>query len=124
MRITASYLNCDTCSQGKGGKEVAAYKGETGRNAFDRGKEHLAFLDKKCEKESVLWLHALHHHQGREDVPYAMRVTGAYRDSLDRQVTEQVHITNFRGPVWMNRKSEMGGVRVDREQYRRWGPNN
>ena len=40
---------------------------------------------------------------------------------LDRQVTERVNIENFQGPILMNRRNEMGGVRVDRMQYRRWG---
>ena len=36
---------------------------------------------------------------------------------------ERVQISNFKGPVLMNRKNEMGGVRVERMQYRRWGGN-
>ena len=54
-------------------------------------------------------------------VPYSMRVTGTYKDPLDRQIMERIQIQNFKGPVLMNRRSEMGGVRVDRMQYRRWG---
>ena len=50
-----------------------------------------------------------------------MRVTGGYKDSLDRQCMERVHITNFNGQVLMNRKNEMGGVRIERTQYIRWG---
>ena len=38
-----------------------------------------------------------------------------------RQVTERVNIENFQGAILMNRRNEMGGVRVDRVQYRRWG---
>ena len=38
---------------------------------------------------------------------------------LDRQVTERVNIENFQGPILMNRRNEMGGVRVDRMQCRR-----
>ena len=72
---------------------------------------------------SVLWLHPLHHHQGRVDVIYRMRTTGSYTDPLDRQLQERVNITNFKGPILMNRRNEMGGVRVDRQRYRRWGGN-
>ena len=50
-----------------------------------------------------------------------MRVTGGYKDSLDRQVMERVQISNWRGPIRMNQKNEMGGVMVERTQYRRWG---
>ena len=44
-----------------------------------------------------------------------MRVTGAFNDPLDRQIMERIQIQNFKGPVLMNRRSEMGGVRVDSE---------
>ena len=40
---------------------------------------------------------------------------------LDRQVHREVNIENFQGAILMNRRNEMGGVRVDRVQYRRWG---
>ena len=109
-------LWCDEC-----GEEVAVYKGETGRNAFCRGEEHLASLEAGDEDKSLLWLHSIHHHQSRQDVPYSMRVTGAFKEPLDRQLMERVQIQNFKGPVLMNRRSEMGGVRVERMQYRRWG---
>ena len=69
----------------------------------------------------MLRLHSIHNHQSRQDVNYSMRVTGAFNDPLDRQIMERIHIQNFRGPVLMNRRTEMGGVRVDRMQYRRWG---
>ena len=109
-------LWCEEC-----GERVAAYQGETGRNGYTRGREHLENLEAKNEDKSVLWLHSIYHHQRREDVEYSMRVTGGYKDSLDRQVMERVQISNFRGPVRINRKNEMGGVRVERTQYRRWG---
>ena len=52
-----------------------------------------------------------------------MRVIGVHNDSLDRQVTEGVNIANFGGEVLMNRRGELGGVRIERQQYRRWGAN-
>ena len=60
--------------------EVAQYKGETGKNGFERGKQHLKYLQKKDTKDSVLWLHSLHHHQGREDIKYSMSVTGIFKE--------------------------------------------
>ena len=71
---------------------VAAYEGEAIRNAYDRGKEHLAHLSKKSKENSVLWFHSLHHHSGREDIEYSMEVTGTFREPLDRQLTEKVNI--------------------------------
>ena len=50
-----------------------------------------------------------------------MRVTGSYNEPLDRQLMERVKIPNFKGPLLMNRRNEMGGLRVERMQYRRWG---
>ena len=60
---------------------------------------------------------------GGADVKFIIKVTGVHDDSLDRQVTEGVNISNFRGDVLMNRRGELGGVRIERQQYRRWGAN-
>ena len=46
-----------------------------------------------------------------------------HNDSLDRQVTEGVNVANFGGDVLMNRRGEFGAVRIERQQYRRWGAN-
>ena len=59
--------------------------------------------------------------KGREDVKYAMRVSGVYNEALDRQIMERVQISSFKRPILMNRKNEMGGIRVERTRYRRWG---
>ena len=72
--------------------------------------------------DSVLWLHSVHHHQSRVDVPFRMRITGSYFDPMDRQIQERVNITNFKGPILMNRRNEMGGVRVERTRHMRWAP--
>ena len=111
-------LRCQEC-----GDEVATYFGESGRNAYSRGKEHLEKLSSRDMDNSVLWLHSVHHHQGKEDVNYTMEVVRNYNEPLDRQIMEKVQISNFKGAVLMNRRNEMGGVRVERTQYRRWGSN-
>ena len=56
----------------------------------------------------------------RDEVAAYKGATGR-NDPLDRQIMEKIQIQNFKGPVLMNRRSEMGGVRVERMQYRRWG---
>ena len=43
--------------------------------------------------------------------------TGSYSNPLDRQLQERVNITSFKGPILMNRRNEMGGVRVERTRY-------
>ena len=83
---------------------MSQYKGETGKNNFERSKQHFKYLEKKDTKESVLWLHSLHHHQGRE-VPYSMSVTGSYMEPLDRQIMEKVQISRFEGDILLNRKN-------------------
>ena len=109
-------LWCDEC-----GIEVAAYYGESGRNAFSRGGEHLDNLALQDEDKSVLWAHSVHHHNSREDVKYMMKVSGMPSEPLDRQIMERIKISNFQGPALMNRRNEMGGIRVERMRYRRWG---
>ena len=109
-------LICEEC-----GDDICQYFGESGRNAYTRGTEHLANFQAQDENKSVLKLHSLHHHNGRGDVNFKMKVTGTHTSSLDRQVTERVNIENFRGQILMNRRNELGGVRIDRMQYRRWG---
>ena len=44
MESVTYSLCCDEC-----GEEVAVYKGETGRNAFSRGEEHLDYLEASDE---------------------------------------------------------------------------
>ena len=82
---------------------------------------NLSNKEAEDENKSVLKLHSIHHHNGRADINFSMKVTGLHSSSLDRQVTERVNIENFQGPILMNRRNEMGGVRVERMQYRRWG---
>ena len=108
-------LVCEEC-----GEDVCKYFGESGRNGFTRGGEHLSNQEAEDENKSILKLHSNHHHNGRP-VNFIMKVTDVHSSCLDRQVTEKVNIENFQGPILMNRRNEMGGVRVDRMQYRRWG---
>ena len=53
----------------------------------------------------------------------SVSVTRAFSSSLDRQVAEKVDISNFNKPVLMNRRNKMGGVKKERQKYRRWGGN-
>ena len=71
---------CEEC-----GDDVCQYFGESGRNAYTRGAEHLANIQAHDENKSVLKLHSLHHHNGRDNVNFTMKVTGTHTNSLDRQ---------------------------------------
>ena len=79
------------------GEEVAAYKGETGRDSYTRGLEHLESLENRNTDKSVIWLHSVHHHQGSVGVDYHMRVTRSHTSPLDRQCMEQTDISYFSG---------------------------
>ena len=101
--------------------EVAAYFGETGRYAYCRSGEHLDNLALQDEDKSILWANSVHHHNNRVDVKYMMKVSGMHKEPLDRQIMKRIKISNFQGPALMNRRNEMGGLRVERWKYRRWG---
>ena len=83
------------------------YIGETARNAFCRGKEHLKGLEKK-DKESVLYQHINeYHHNDFKEPPchqYKMSVTNCHNTTLDRLVTEAVKIDKSNKPT-LNRKT-------------------
>ena len=51
---------------------MAAYKGESGRNGFRQGEEHLDNKATKDEEKSILWAHSVQHHNSREDMVYMM----------------------------------------------------
>ena len=93
--------------------------GQLGRNGYSRGLEHWDNLNAKDEEKSVLWLHCKDVHQAREDVKLTLKVEGAYNEVLERRLMERVRISNFRGESLMNRSNEMGGIRVERSEYRR-----
>ena len=47
-----------------------------------------------------------------------------FEQLLDRQLMERIKISNqVKGKILMNKRTEMGGVRVERTQYKRWGGN-
>ena len=51
----------------------------------------------------------------------AMISKGGFEGEGEGGLMERVRISNFEGESLMNRRNEMGGIRVERTQYRRWG---
>ena len=88
------------------------YIGETGRNAYCRGREHLKGMERECS-ESVLVEHIRDHHGSDMSEPpchkFKMNVTSCHYTALDRLVTEAVKIDTSDRTV-MNRKQ---GFRVN-----------
>lgn len=87
------------------------YVGETSRNTFTRGKEHLKDMESRSDK-SVLWRHARDSHQGTVPV-YRCDVTEHFRnDALLRQVSEAVKINKEQHII--NTKNEWNFINIPR----------
>ena len=70
----AGYLvRCETCL--KAGK-LSTYAGETGRNGYSRGREHLDALRLE-DDENPLWKHCLVEHGGTK-AEFSMKVVGRF----------------------------------------------
>ena len=87
-------ITCETCQEA--GK-LTTYEGESGRNGYARGLEHLQGLQTKSIK-SPLWKHCLLEHGGQEAV-FKMQVVSSHSTCLDRQVHEMVRIGGSRANV-------------------------
>ena len=101
-------VRCKRCNE--------RYIGETARNAFTRGREHMNGIIKKS-KDSVFHLHNIEKHNGSGRVSdYEMKVTKVYSgDATKRQVSEAVQIQHAQGAV-MNRHDEWRQVKLPRIQ--------
>ena len=90
------------------------YKGETSKNGYTRGEQHMRTLIAKDEKNSPLWRHCKTVHGG-EVQDFEMSVTGTFKgDAMLRQITEAVQIQNTDDGKLMNTKSEWNMTRVPR----------
>ena len=82
------------------------YIGESSRNAYCRGKEHLLGLVKK-EEDSALYKHITDDHPESisDDAPYGyvMNVTGKFKSALTRQLAEAVKIDQSEKPLLNSR---------------------
>ena len=104
---------------------VTKYSGESGRNAFSRGREHESkYLStggnkqkqteevvegrKEEDKEHPLKKHAKEYHQERKDVDYTMKVPKVFgKNNLKRKVNEHVRIAKSKeNGRTMNQKGE------------------
>ena len=88
------------------------YMGETSRNAYCRGGEHLEGIRKRYT-DSVLCQHIHECHNSEFGEPpchqYIMNVTDCHNTTLDRLVTEAVKVEQSKHPT-LNRKQ---GFRVN-----------
>ena len=100
-------MGCDLCEQTatQTGRQAdrTTYIGETSRNLYTRGKEHVYNYVSE-NKESFMKEHQAELHDGQPPV-FSSKVTGTYRDCLTRQVAEGVAIRRCQTSV-LNSKSE------------------
>ena len=94
-------LKCEKCWKTK---RKTVYEGETGRNGFTRGAEHLASLRLESE-DHPLWKHCLLEHDGSK-VNFSMKVCGSFQSCIVRQVNEPVRMLRAKADCLMNSKSE------------------
>ena len=121
--------DCFICKEGEGRKGLCAlkcvtyeikckecgdvYVGETSRNTYTQGKEHLRLLAGKQE-ESALWRHCEEKHGGIEQ-DFSMNVTSSCRsDPMARQIAEAVRVRKIPAAQLMNTRTEWNYVRIPR----------
>ena len=80
------------------------YEGESARNAYLRGLEHLEGLRNERE-DSPLWKHCQLEHNGEKQI-YSMEVVGSFHSCLERQINEAVRITSSKADFVLNSRSE------------------
>ena len=111
-------LECLETNEGEGGEVegenktencCGLYNGESNRNGYSRGFEHLR--DSKIHtvdgvENSVILKHAWQVHDGK-DIKVKMKIVGSFRgDPTGRQVAEAILIRNTPESISMNSKSE------------------
>ena len=103
---------CGKC-EGEGKRRI--YVGETGRSAWERGKDHLKAWREK-EEGSFMWKHQCNEHgeDGMEEGDIKMEVIGKPRKALQRQVEEAVRIGEEKPGEVMNSKKEFGHNKIPR----------
>ena len=91
------------------------YIGQTGSNAYTRGKQHFEGLQKKSE-ENALWKHCFKDHDGNIQ-KFEMCVLDRVRgDATKRQILEAVRLQNAPAETSMNSRGEWNTARVPRIQ--------
>ena len=97
-------ITCKRCEE-----QISKYAGETGRNLFMRGGEHLADCEKKA-KEKPLWKHIVEKHGGRMEGEifehFEMIQTGIFFKPQRRKANEGVRISHLDPGTRMNSRDE------------------
>ena len=90
------------------------YIGESSRNGYTRGREHLTSLENKTA-DSVLYRHIRDKHSDHNCVrpTFKMTILATHQSALNRQVSEAVMINKAPSTNrLMNRKTEWGHTKI------------
>ena len=91
------------------------YHGESARNAYLRGREHVSEYGKKS-KNSVMYKHVISDHKNeQDDVKFEMNIVGRFNSAINRQINESIRIRNEHSSVLLNSKSEFYGPCIKRK---------
>ena len=98
------------CKKCKSQNFKSEYVGETGKNAYTRGKQHMQGIKGKNEKNAFY-----KHWKNFHEIPgepkssrlenYEFKVVKTFQDPLSRQINEMVRMTHFNGHL-LNSKAE------------------
>ena len=99
-------IDCNIC--GEQGL-TNTYAGETGKNLFNRGANHITDVEKK-RTNSPLWKHIVEKHNGAMVVPifahFQMKLIQFFSKPQRRKANEGVRIANLDPDIRMNSKDE------------------
>ena len=98
---SAYRIECEECAKTE---LKAVYEGETGRNCYSRGLEHMEGLSKEKE-DNPLWKHCEIQHNGLK-VKFKMICLKSFKTAFMRQVNEGVRIACCEADICMNSKAE------------------
>lgn len=109
-------IDCSICKERE---VIATYYGESGRSAYQRGREHLQAVLTEDQDHPMMKHHKEHHLQPNEEdqlpLKYRMTVLKNYRTAVTRKVGEAVRIEGGGGQhLNLNSKSEWNGVSIPR----------
>ena len=94
---------------------LKTYEGETCRNIFLRGKEHLRSY-KTNNQNSVMRKHVIDEHATEcENVDFQIKVRGTFQTPLSRIINEGIRIKNIHPKDLLNSKNEHFGLSIARK---------
>ena len=93
------------------------YNGQSGKNVFSRGKEHMDEYNRK-RNSSVLWSHCLEKHSGIQQT-FTMTVKDTCRnDCMKRQILEAIRVRQTKPDHSMNTRTEWNFLQLPRLDVR------